>query len=212
MKLRIVTAWLFLTCSVLAQAPASSGPASAPGAAKAVEPAKAEPAKSEPAQVEAAKIDPTKEADIRRLLEVTGITALMLQAMSGSEKDIKPLMINSFPPGEYRAKLVDLFFAKFNSKIDSKALIDLIIPIYDKNLSREDVQALVTFYSSPLGHKVITVLPQISAEAHEAGKKWGETLGRDSMQDVFAEHPEMVQAVRDAGKAAQGDKPWSPPQ
>ena len=169
-------------------------------------------AAAESAKPEAAKIDPAKEADIRRLLDVTGVTAVMLQSMSGSENDIKPLLMNSFPPGAYRDKLIDLFFAKFNSKIDAKSLIDLIIPIYDKHLKRDEIQGLARFYSTPLGQKVITVLPQITVEAQDAGRKWGENLGRQSMEDVFAEHPELVQAVRDAGKASSGEKPWSPPQ
>ena len=74
--------------------------------------ASAAPIKEQP------KIDPVKEADIRRLLDLTGTAALATQVMDRMEKSIKPLMTSSFPPGEYRETLVDLFFVKFHSKRD----------------------------------------------------------------------------------------------
>ena len=41
------------------------------------------------------------------------------------------------------------------------------------------------------------------SEMSEAGRKWGEGLGRECMQEVLTEHPEMVEAMKAAGKAAQ---------
>src|SRR6185437_17055598 len=67
-----------------------------------------------------AKIDPAKEADIRHLLDATGTATLMQQVMDNMEKSLKPVLENSFPPGEYRQELVNLFFEKFRSKLDTK--------------------------------------------------------------------------------------------
>ncbi len=85
------------------------------------------------------KVDPAKEADIRRLLDLAGTKALITQTMNAMEKSIKPVLVNSFPPGEYREKLIDLFLVKFHSKADTQHLLDLAVPIYDKYLSHDEI-------------------------------------------------------------------------
>jgi uncharacterized protein len=149
------------------------------------------------------KIDPAKEADIRRLFELTGGKALATQVMDEMGKNLKPLLTNSLPPGQYREKLVDLFFVKFQSKIDMQQLLDLAVPIYDKHLSHPEVRGLIEFYQTPLGQKTLKVLPAMLSELQEAGRKWGSDLGRDSMKEVLAEHPDLAKDLEDAAKTAQ---------
>jgi hypothetical protein len=60
---------------------------------------------------------------------------------------------------------------------------------------------LIQIYQTPLGQKLITVMPKILAESQVAGEKWGEQLGRQSMLDVLAEHPELEKAMEEAKKA-----------
>ncbi|PYX27178.1 MAG: hypothetical protein DMG77_19685 [Acidobacteria bacterium] len=144
-----------------------------------------------------ANIDPAKEADIRRLMDLAGAKALGSQMMEGMGKNIKPMMTNALPPGEYREKLIDLFFVKFQTKADMQKLLDLI-----PNLRQVFFGCLIQFYQTPLGQKTLRVLPQLMAESQEAGRKWGEGLGRQSMLDVLPEHPELAKAVEDAQKGA----------
>lgn len=59
-------------------------------------------------KTDGARSNPQKQADIRRLLDLTGTTTLMEQTMQDMEKTLRPLMANSLPPGEYREKLLDL--------------------------------------------------------------------------------------------------------
>ena len=145
-----------------------------------------------------AKIDPAKEADIRRLMEVTGTMALMQQVMDNVQKNLKPVLMNSFPPGEYREKLVDLFFERFRSKLDSKRLLDMAVVRYDEQFSDEDIKGLISFYETPLGQKAIGALPKLTAELQQDGQTLGQQAGRDSMIEVLAEHPELAKALQDA--------------
>jgi len=110
------------------------------------------------------KVDPAKEADIRKLLELVGTKAIVSQTMDSMSKSIKPLLTNSLPPGEYREKLVDLFFAKFTAKADVERLLDLAVPVYDRNLSHQEIRGLIEFYQTPLGQKAIATLPKVTAE------------------------------------------------
>ena len=147
------------------------------------------------------KIDPQKEADIRRLLEVMGTQAAMTQVMADMEKNIKPLLTSSFPAGEYRDRLIQLFFEKFHSKVDPQEMLGLAIPVYDKYLSDADIKGLIEFYSGPLGQKMVRILPQLMSESGERGRQWGERIGRESMIEVLQEHPDLQQAMQASKKS-----------
>ncbi len=146
-------------------------------------------------------IDPAKEADIRRLLEVTGAEKLMLSSVESITQSIRPVLANSLPPGEYRDKLIDLFLIKFQSRIDVKQFMEFAIPIYDKDFSHEEIKALIAFYESPLGQKTVSLQPQIGNEMRAQGEKLGRQIGQDSMREVLAEHPDMAAALEAAGQA-----------
>ena len=154
----------------------------------------------------ASSIDPAKEADIRRLLEVTGAKALVVQSMADMSKSIKPALTNSLPPGDYREKLIDLFFEKFLARASTENLLELAIPSYDKSFTHDEIRGLIKFYETPLGKKAISVMPQLMSEMQEKGRKWGEQLGRQCMEEVIAEHPEFEKAVADAQKKAASSK------
>jgi hypothetical protein len=149
------------------------------------------------------KIDPAKEAAIRRLLDITGASTLATQTMDQMEKDMRPLIANALPAGDYREKLLDLFFEKFRSKRDPADLINLVVPVYDKYLSDDDIKGLIQLYQTPIGRKVIEVLPKVAAESQAAGAKWGEQLGRECMAEVLAEHPDLVKALEHSKKDPQ---------
>lgn len=150
-----------------------------------------------------AKIDPEKEAAIRRLIALTGGTTVVNQVMDGMQKNMKPMLVKSLPPGEYRDKLIDLFFEKFRSKADAGQLVNMTVQVYDKYLSEEDINGLIQFYSTPLGQKAISVLPKLTIELQGEGMKWGESLGRDSMTEVLSEHPELRKALEEAARNLQ---------
>lgn len=149
------------------------------------------------------KIDSGKEADIRRLMDLVGTRALVTQMMDSMEMNIKPLMTNSFPPGEYREKLIALFFAKFHSRAGAQQLLDLAVPAYDKYYTHEEIRGLIEFYGTPLGQKMVTVLPRLMGDLQAAGQKWGGQLGQDCMMEVLSEHPDLAKALEAAKTTAQ---------
>ena len=184
MKICTLAAFLLLGLASFAQSKPQSAPAPASAATR-------------------PKIDPAKEADIRRLLDLNGASKIIKETMESMTSSIRPVLASSLPPGEYREKLIDLFFAKFHAKADIAQLIELVIPAYDRSFSHEEIKGLIKFYETPLGQKTVSAMPQLMNEAGEAGRKWGEKVGRDCMQEVLAEHPEMEAALEAAGKAAQ---------
>lgn len=150
-------------------------------------------------------MDPVKEADIRRLLDVMGSQALMTQVMGNMQVSMKPMLMNSLPPGEYRAKLVDLFFEKFMARVTAEmpSLLNAMVVTYDKYFSDEDIKGLIQFYRTPLGQKTLSNLPKVVSESQAAGEKLGAKMGLEAMQEVMSEHPELKQELEDARKTAQ---------
>ena len=152
------------------------------------------------ADAQAPKIDPAKEADIRRLLALTGAAALMQQVMTSMEHNMKPLLTNALPPGDYRDQLIELFWEKFQSKMNTDSLLSLAITRYDQNFSDDEIKQLIAFYQTPLGEKVVTVLPKLTQELQQDGGKMGQQLGRESMLEVLQEHPELARELEEAAQ------------
>jgi len=167
-------------------------------------PATAPPAAASPTAPAAAPIDPAKAADIQRLIEVAGMKDLMAQTMDSMEANIRPNLEGSLPPGEYRSRLIDLFFEKFRAKLTIQDFLDMAAAAYDKYLTDDDIKGLIQFYQTPLGQKTLTILPKLTVELQSEGMKKGEEAGRDAMNEVLTEHPDLAKALQDA---AQGNVP-----
>lgn len=149
------------------------------------------------------RLKKAKEDDIRHLLEVTGAAEIATQSMDEMEKSMKPLIANALPQGEYRDQLVNLFFEKFRANRDPQQLVELIVPIYERYYSDDEIKGLIQLYQTPLGQKMLSVLPKVAAESQAAGAQWGQQIGRETMMQVLAEHPELQRAMEEAAKNSQ---------
>jgi hypothetical protein len=200
MKIRIAIPWVLplvmLTTQVFARTPQASSEQADKSAATAPGPQANSTGPS--------KIDPAKEAAIRQLLDQVGGVTAIKQVIDGMQANMKSILTNTLPPGEYRAQLIDLFLAKFSSEVasSSQQFLDQAVQTYDKYLSIEDIKGLTQFYATPLGQKTLHVLPQMTVEMQSAGMQWGQTVGRQAMIDVLKEHPELAQALEEAQKSA----------
>lgn len=147
------------------------------------------------------QISPAREADIRQLMEVAGMKETVARMMSTMEQNMKPMFERSLPPGQYRERLVQLFFEKLHAKSDPDHILNLVLPVYARNLSDDDIKGLIRFYKTPLGRKWVSVQPKVQAEIAPAARSWGEQVGRQSMQEVLEEHPELEEQMKAAVEA-----------
>jgi hypothetical protein len=149
-----------------------------------------------------ASIPSAKVQDIRTLLELAGTKARMQQVMGEMERTMRPLMANALPPGEYREKLVEAFFVKFHSKMDLQPLLDQAVLSYDHHFTHEEIKQMIQFYQSPVGKKMADTSPQLTSEMMAQGQKLGQDLGRVSMLETLAEHPDLEKQLEEASQAA----------
>ena len=135
----------------------------------------------EPAQKATAQASPqidteraAKRSEIRKLIELTGAANISADAL---QKMIEPLKA-SYP------QVPEEFWNTFIHEVHSDELIDLVIPIYDKYYTRDEIRELTQFYQSPVGQKTIKVLPKLSAEAIDAGQEWGRMVADRAMRKL----------------------------
>jgi uncharacterized protein len=112
-----------------------------------------------------------KQKDIRKLLKITGSGELGTQVMGQMIGNMKKAM----------PQVPDKFWADFMKEVHTDELVDLIVPVYDRNLTHDDVKELIRFYESPTGKKFVSVLPKITQESMVVGEKWGRELAMKVM-------------------------------
>ncbi len=153
----------------------------------------AAPAQAAPQTQPAQKIDPIKEADIRKLLEISGGAKLGEEMVAGSTEQLKANLLRSLPEGEHSQKIVDSFLRRYKEKFTAEQLIALIVPVYDRHMSDDDVKGLIAFYQTPLGLRAVKALPQIARESQQAGYDFGQKIVQQIVKEVQDEFPELKQ-------------------
>jgi len=117
---------------------------------------------------------PTKD-DVIRLLDLLQIHARMDQLLDGmkqamkkgAEVGFKQKVPNATPDViEKVDSMADLVFE--DMPIDE--IIQAIVPIYQKHLTKSDLDGIIVFYSSPVGKKLLKEQPAMMAEGMQAGQ------------------------------------------
>ncbi len=105
-----------------------------------------------------------KEADIRKLLQLTG----NLQMVNQMKSQMIEQMRQASPdlPAEMLTEL--------SNEMRAEDLENAMVPIYAKHFTNEEIKQLIAFYDSPFGKKLIREMPQIIAEANVVGADWGQ--------------------------------------
>lgn len=52
-------------------------------------------------------------------------------------------------------------------------LVDLMTPVYQKNITLEDLKEINKFYQTPAGKRIAEAQPKIAVESTQVGQQWG---------------------------------------
>lgn len=102
---------------------------------------------------------------------------------NGSEQTFKTVidqMINNYKleRPEVKQELWDGLGESFQ-KIGIEELLDLLLPVYQKHLSLEDINNMTAFYQTPTGKRFAEKTPAITQESMQAGQVWGRKIGEE---------------------------------
>jgi uncharacterized protein len=179
---------------MLAQAPTTQAPAKPPQHQPGVPASSAHNPTSDAASAASTPVDPAKDAAIRHLMDITETsklgdniaTYLKGQVRDGVGRAIGPEKVDAF---------MGTFDRKFSATSPSKAVTDAMVPIYAKAFSMEDIQALIQFYESPLGQRVVKALPDVVQQSQMVGVQIEQTSALKVLREMADEYPELKQVL-----------------
>jgi hypothetical protein len=113
---------------------------------------------------------PATKEEIQKYLQIMHSREMMAKMADAMSKPMHQMVHEQYLKD--KDKLPPDFEARMNKMTDDmfKALpwddmLDAMVPVYQKHFTKGDVDALVAFYSTPTGQKLIKELPEITAEA-----------------------------------------------
>jgi len=86
-------------------------------------------------------------------------------------------------------------------------MLDDMIPVYQKYLTHTDVDAMIAFYSSPTGKKLMQDMPQMMQEAMQASNQRMQKQMAAAMQRIDAMMKEEEQKQQSSPAPASPSKP-----
>ena len=110
--------------------------------------------------------EPASKKSIHQLMHNTGAGNMGIQIMNQMLPALKK-MVPDAP---------EKFWTDFMAEVNADDMVNMVIPIYQKYLTEEDVRAMNKFYSSPTGRKLIQVQPSIMHESMMLGRQWGQGI------------------------------------
>lgn len=111
--------------------------------------------------------DLAKRKEIERLLELIGMSKIMEEMLDQMLTNLK---------NKENLGIPEEFWTRFRKSADIRELINLMVPIYDKHYTMEDLKVMNAFYSSDAGKRMLATMPQAMNEGVQVGQKWGEAL------------------------------------
>jgi len=146
---------------------------------------------------QSASDSPATKEDVEKYLEVTHARTMMKQIMDVMTKQVHQMVhdqiskdLDKLPPDfETRMnKITDDMLKTF--PVDE--MLDAMIPVYQKHWTKGDVDAMVAFYSTPTGQKILRELPTTMAEAMQAMQSIMQKRMSGMMERVQQQIAQMV--------------------
>jgi hypothetical protein len=120
-----------------------------------------------------APVDAPSREDILKLFDVMHVREQMKQVIVQVMKQIRVMTREQIKKSDPDA--TDEQIAKVDAMSDQlfkdmpvDGMLDDMIPVYRKHLTRQDVDAMVAFHSTPTGQKILSEMPAMTAEGMQA--------------------------------------------
>jgi uncharacterized protein len=128
---------------------------------------------------------PATQADVEKYLEVMHSHEMMLQMVDAMAKPMQKMMHEEYMKD--KDSLPPDFEERMNKAMNDMLrempwdqILQAMVPAYQKHFTKGDMDALVAFYSTPTGQKVLREMPGLMADS------------MDTMMPVIRQHVEKV--------------------
>ena len=119
------------------------------------------------------------EKKVRELLELTGVPKSGKRMM----RSIMESMRQVLRQGEEDPEL-DAHLEAFVERVDVKELVDLMVPVYARNMDEETLDAAIEFFGSPLGQRFAEQQLQITLESAQISMQWAKKISEEMRREL----------------------------
>ncbi len=116
---------------------------------------------------------PAAKEDVQKYFEVMHLHDMMLQMIDAMAKPMHQMVHDQYV--KEKDKLPEDFEEQMNKMMDGMfrdmpwdEIIQAMVPAYQKHLTKGDLDAVIAFYSSPTGQKLLREMPAMLADSMEA--------------------------------------------
>ena len=139
--------------------------------------------------VHADELTAAKRAQIKTLLDITGVKAIPEQLANNTVQSWVPGIKQLDPkfPDKGFTIIRDTFLAGLNTKVDGGGgLIEQVTIVYHNQFTAPEIADLLKFYQSTLGKKLLTNQAKVNAETFQTAMKWADSMSADLDQRIEA--------------------------
>jgi uncharacterized protein len=164
------------------------------------------PAAPTPSPATAAADQPATAADIQRYDDAMHVRDLMKNTMDAVSKQMRQMMhdqIQKTPnlPPDAEEKM-NKMYDNMLQKMPIEDLLQAMEPVYAKHFTRGDVDAMIAFYSTPAGKKMLAEMPAITQEVMQASSGVLRKYMDQTMQEIQDQIAEMQKDTQPDPKKA----------
>jgi hypothetical protein len=139
---------------------------------------------------------PASKEDIDRYMDTMHVRDMMKNIMDSMTKSTHQMvhqMLEKQPnlPADFEAHM-DKMIDDMLKDLPIDELLDVMKPVYQKHLTKGDVDALIAFYSGPTGQKILKEMPAMTSEAMQAASGVTQKMMTKMMERVQTEIAQML--------------------
>lgn len=147
---------------------------------------------------------PASKEDIQRYLDAIHSHEMMKQTIEAMSQSMHQMIHEQYLrdkdtlPPDFEEKM-NKFLDDSMSKMPFDEMMEAMIPTYQKHFTKSDIDALISFYSSPTGQKVLREMPAIMADSMQ------------SAMPIIQKHVEKMQEdIQEQAAALKKEQPKTP--
>lgn len=141
--------------------------------------------------------DVPDKADVMKFFDLMQARQQMVMVLDGMAKQMKAGAEEGFKQKVPDATPAQI--AKLDKMVDTivgsmpvDEMVEAMIPIYQKHLTRSDLAAITAFYASPSGQKFLKEMPAIMSEAMAVGGDIGRKAAAAKSAEIDRQTEELV--------------------
>jgi hypothetical protein len=151
---------------------------------------------------------PSRE-EVLKLFEIMQITKTMDAAIGAAKQQTREMaeqmaserLPQATPEQKQQIKeMLDDVMAKALGPSAIKEMMDATIPVYQRHMKKADLQAMIVFYSSPAGQRILREQPAMVQESMEVASGIQQKMARTMYQRIDQRIEEIAHSGSDTKK------------